>query len=214
MSDPYELAPEPPPPPMEVMPVEPIAYSSPTGGGRPGLITGIGVASIVLASLSIFFSGIFSLYTMLFVFAVSAAGRMTVAAPPGPTPHSTLVQLNSGELLGDHGMALAQRQIVLDGLSRVRPLTDQRRRLVDELLAEDGTEIVLLTGDSLSADRVAANVSDSGRLLSSRGGDDGPEYFVVGSGKIEVADDHATFFAADGSPPVRVTADSLPQPGA
>jgi hypothetical protein len=50
--------------------------------------------------------------------------------------------------------------------------------------------------------------------LSSRGGDDGPEYFVVGPGKIEVDDDHAAFFATDGSPPVRVTADSLTQLGA
>ena len=111
-------------------------------------------------------------------------------------------------------MASDQRRIVLDGLSQVRPLTDQRRRLVDELLAQDGSEIVLLTGDSLTADRVAANVSDSGRLLSTHGGDDGPEYFVVGPGKIEVDDEHAAFFATDGSPPVRVTADSLLQGGA
>jgi hypothetical protein len=212
MSDPYDLAPEPPPPPyapMEAMPVEPIGYSNPSQtAGRPGLITAIAVISIVLASLGIIGNGMTALWTLVIATMAGAAGNMTVHVPQ-PAPASVAVVTSSQELVGDHGMQLADRHIVLDGLRQVRPLTDQRQRLMDELLAEDGKEIVLLPGDSLTADRVAANVSDSGRLLTSRGGDNGPDYFVVGTGKIEVADDHATFSAADGSEPVRVTADSL-----
>lgn len=97
MSDPYDLAPEPPPPPMEVMPVEPIEYSIPTQGGRPGLVTAIGVTSIVLASLSIFGGGVMSLWIMVLVSLVGAAGRMPVA-PPVPPP--IVVPLKTQELAG------------------------------------------------------------------------------------------------------------------
>ncbi len=173
------------------------------------MITAIGVLSIVLGSLGIFGSGLGGLWTIIVATAVHTASFTMPPMSPAPM----VVQQNVLDSTGDHGMELARRQIVLDGLTQVRPLTDQRRRLVDQLLQEDGKEIVLLPGDSLTAGRVAANVSDSGRLITSTGGDNGPDFFVVGTGRMEVADDHATFFASDGSPPVRVTADSLPGAG-
>jgi len=137
---------------MEVMPVEPIEYSVPSVGGRPGLVTAIGVTSIVLASLGIFGGGVLSLWMMIVVSFASAMSRVAVPAPLPPPP--IVVPLKTQELVGDHGMASDQRRIVLDGLSQVRPLTDQRRR-----------RMFPTVGDCLAAGAamMGPNISLSGR---------------------------------------------------
>ncbi len=115
------------------------------------------------------------------------------------------------EMLGDKGVVAADRRIIIDGLTEVRPLTEARQRQFDELLAENGKDITPFTGSSLTSSRVAANVSDSGRFPTAAGGSDGPDYFVLGQGRVEVTDDHAVFFPADGGAAIRTVAEAVPE---
>src|SRR2546423_13825817 len=78
----FQLAPPPlPPPPRNVMPisalpmpVEPLAYTYDVGRRRPGIITAIGIISIILAA----FSGLASLWSIFFSFGMYMVSQMEV----------------------------------------------------------------------------------------------------------------------------------------
>jgi hypothetical protein len=194
-------------PPMRV---QSIGYSS-RGMvvGRPTVITMIGVLSIVVASLGLvggFLSAMSDLVFLQFT-RVQTVTQVPQFRPAVITinPSGAAATVTS-EAVGDHGMAMGDRSIVITGLSQLRRLSPARRKQVDELLAENGKDVLDLSGPSLTAERVAANVSDNGRLPSANGSDDGPDYFTLGQGRLEVADDHAVFFPSDGSQTIRTSA--------
>lgn len=234
MSQPPDI--QPPWPPMMPMPVEPISYSSAGATGRPGVIAAIGVISIVVASLSILTSGFTSLINFGFLMAAQNSRAFSASPASSKTTTSLMTSTKTGgittynysvgggsggittgspapitEMLGDKGVVAADRRIIIDGLTEVRPLTEARQRQFDELLAENGKDITPFTGSSLTSSRVAANVSDSGRFPTAAGGSDGPDYFVLGQGRVEVTDDHAVFFPADGGAAIRTVAEAVPE---
>ena len=191
------------------MPVQPISYiSAHSVGGRPGGITTIGVLSVVLACLSLFTglaSGMWSFAILTISLAQSRAQAvpMVQASPNGPISNATTPV---AETIGPRGMPLSQRQLMIAGLSRTQPLSPGRKAQVDELLIEYGTDVIALSGNDLTSDAVAANVSSSGQLPTADGSSNGTQFFTLGQGRLEVGDDHAVFFPADGSAALRTTA--------
>jgi hypothetical protein len=135
-------------------------------------------------------------------------GAMTTPTP-APLPPAAVVEDAD---VGPRGVGARERGIVIDGLSSARPLTQPRRQQLDLLLKESGKDIMLLSADSMTPEIVRANVSDSGRMPSASGGV-GPDYFVVGEGRLEIWDDHAVFAPSDGRPSVRVEGTGDAGPG-
>jgi len=191
----------PPQPYPSPLPVQPIAYSTPVSY-RPGLITAIGVISIVVGSLGLLFNGIAGLQAAGMVMisrvtqtavarqaaAKQATAAVTTAAPVDPV-----------------SMPQPDRQTVLKGLSMHRPITPARREQLDALLLKCGRQIFKLQGADLTVNVVKENVTESGRLPDAKGGE-GPDFFAIGEGQIELADTYAKFVPGDGRETVRVSA--------
>lgn len=190
---------QPPPPPL---PVQPIAYGTPSATGRPGLLTNIGVLSIVIGVFGIMFNAAMGMTSFGFMIA-SQASQAIAAAAAATTPSNVAID--------DSVMSRAQRRIVIDGLSQVQPLSPARRRQLDAILAEGGDQLIPGAGAGLTAASVRANVSDSGRLPDADGGE-GPNYFILGRGRLELFDTHAVFYPVSGGEAVRAQAPEDEEP--
>lgn len=181
----------PPLPPLPPIPVQPLTYGSPVSR-RPGLITAIGVISIVVASLTMLGAVVqgfqtlvmFSMARMTTAMAAASASSAAGAEELSPYP-------------AEAGIAdVDERQAILRGLERAQRLAPARREQLDALLQAGGREMFLLRGPQLTVETVAANVSDSGQKYADDG--NGAHFFIVGQGEIEVYDDHAVFYPRDG----------------
>ncbi len=187
------------PQPLPPVPVQPIAYSTPVAN-RPGLITAIGVISIVVASLGLMFNGIAGLQAFVMVMvsqaskAVATAQQATQAAA-APAP----------KIVDALSMPAEERRTVVRGLEMHRAISDPRREQLDALLLKCGRQIFQLSGPHLTVQVVQQNVNESGQLPDAEGGE-GPDFFIVGRGRIELADDHAKFSPDNGAEIVRVNA--------
>jgi hypothetical protein len=149
--------------------------------GRPGIITAIGVISIVVASISILASGVLGMWNFGMLMVSSASSRLSAIST---STTSAQVVTAPDEVVSDRGMAKAERRTVIDGFTDARPLTETRRRQLEELLAQNGQDVIGLSGPALTRLRVTANVSSSGRMPTARGGDDGPDFYVIGQGRV------------------------------
>jgi hypothetical protein len=156
---------------------------------RPGILTAIAVASIVLASIGL----LVNFVGLLFANQVSrfAAHRVTAAqtvanTPPPPAPAS-------GEFVAQDGLSANQRQIVIQGLSQVRPLSDARQQQLEGLLADAGRKVIRLSPDNLTSDRIAAYVTDERDMPDASGGAP-DDLFTLGSGRLQISDHSAVFF--------------------
>ena len=114
---------------------------------------------------------------------------VTATAPPAPSYA--------------RGVPESRRQIIVAGLTRRHALTEPRKQMLDELLAQAEQDMFMLSDDGTTPQIVTANVSQAGQLpgVGTRSGND---YFVIGMGRIELADDHAIFRPSDGGEPTRV----------
>lgn len=210
----------PPPIPMPALPLE---YPAPPRDGRPGVITAIGVISIVVASMGLLGNVVAGFYAVGISFAAYAAQRTSVSATIARSSavsrqQQALAQAFPGATsddlpAGPRGLSASFRNTIITGMEAARPLNnvEQRERL-KQLLAKCGKDAFPFAdrpddGISIpfSSETAQRNVSDSGQFPSPTGGD-GPVYYVIGNGKIEVYDDHAVFFPSDGDDrtPVRV----------
>ncbi len=169
---------------------------------RPGIITAIGVSSIVVAAICMLGGGVMILVNLV-VSSVSRFPTPAIAAPVVVTPPAP----GPAELVGANGTTAADRATIIEGLGRVQLLTALERDQLDELLAEEG-KTVLPLGADFTPEQVVANVTRSGHL--STGGAAGSEYFVLGTGRLEVGEDRAIFFPPNGQPSVRSNAISIP----
>ena len=135
--------------------------------------------------------------------ATKTAAMMPTTAPvagvvaPGGTP----------ERLPANGLSATARRNVADGLSRVANLSAKQLDQLDELLAEEGTNIAP-TATTFTPIQLAATVSRTGHLPFN--GTSGSDYFVLGQGRLEISDDRAVFFPIDGSPSLRSNAIDIP----
>src|SRR5688572_22728766 len=109
-----------PQPPAVPLPVQPIGYGTGSvAGGRPGLITAIGVLSIVIGSLAILFNAGMGMtaFGMMMASRASRAFATAVATPATPAPAQNGLE-------GD-AMTARERRAVIIGLAQVRPLSPQ-----------------------------------------------------------------------------------------
>jgi hypothetical protein len=171
-------------PPLAVRPLE---YSTPMAG-RPGIITAIGVISIVVASLSL----MNSLGCGAQMFVLTMMSRMTGG---GPAPVATVAPLPR-----PFGMAEESRNLVVDTLAEIEPLAEMQRLHLDALLEEGGARMFAVPAEALTADLVRNNVSRSGERP---GGADGPvKFFVIGQGRMDISMSEATFVPTGSGMPV------------
>jgi hypothetical protein len=213
------------PPPL---PVSPLGYDM-AGGmqrGRPGIITAVGVMSIVVACLS----GIFSLLGVVYAFGMFMVSKVpvpiptTIPSPPGlvastapaaapaagaaggtddgSTRTDGVVTIGGVEMTAaesDEGLSGEQRQVVITTLTRMSGLNDGRQKHLDLLLSVAGKKVMpVAASPAITMQKIRANVTDYGILPSAAGDGRGPTYFLVGAGRLECYDDHAVF-RPDGS---------------
>ncbi len=203
--------------PVYADPRGPVRYSTPRVG-RPGIITAIGVISIVVGSLGMlgslgqsFYVVIFYTFTRAMASATATFTPVPPAPPAVPAPATAQTTSTTGPSTASavevkpKGFSAAQREAVVAGLKRVRTLSDKQVKNLEALLDAYGQDVILLRGAKLTATNVMKNVSDAGTLPSATG-DEGPTYFELGQGRIEVSDAQAAFFPTQGEA-VRASAD-------
>ncbi|HEY1629275.1 MAG TPA: hypothetical protein VGF52_05420, partial [Tepidisphaeraceae bacterium] len=173
--------PPPPPPPMRV---EQIEYQ-PSKSGRPGILTAVGVISIVIASLGVL-SGCAGLVNALvfgFIGFGSTSSRTIPSTAPTTSSSSFFVLSNPMQ------MPAPQQQIVVAAMNARHALSPPRQAMLNKLLAQQGNNFFM---GQISISSVAASISDAGTLPSD-GTTPGNDYFVIATGRIEIGDDQAVY---------------------
>jgi len=217
------------PAPLAPLNALPLDYVPPSYNARPGLVTAIGVMSIVVAVISGFASfgyglGGFLLW-MTSQIKVPATTSTTVKTTPvaggmssfSVTTSNSPLSVNTASgasaaiappalrlVVGPHGLEEPQRRTVVLTFRQSSTLSDQRAKMLDSLLADSGQDLFTFGASGMTAANVAASVSDSGQVHK-LSGEAGPDYFVLGTGRLELYDDHAVFMPSDGREPVRVS---------
>ena len=191
------------PQPLPPLPVQPIVYSSPVAQ-RPGMITAIGVLSIVIGSLGLLFNGIAGLQS----FGMMMISNLTKTAAVAQQAKQAAVAAKTARPVDPLSMPAEDRQKVVRGLAMHRAISKPRREQLDALLAKCGRQIFKLRGADLTVEVVRVGVNESGQLPDAKGGE-GPDFFIVGEGRIELADDFAKFTPGNGAEIVRVSASDV-----
>jgi hypothetical protein len=199
------------------MPVQSLYYGTPAPG-RPGLVTAIGILSIVMGSWGLLASGCASFYAIVLTAVSGTASRaMTVPTPGG---QATVVDVTASGVedvevadafdpqTGQRRMAAERRKLTLEAMESVHPLSESRRALLDGLLARSGGEMFTATAGQ-TGDDIKATISASGRVGSNPQDAAAADYYVIGIGRIEVDDAKASFYPQDGRPPTRATAEDV-----
>jgi hypothetical protein len=166
----------PPPPlprPLRALPVESV-----NDYRRPGWIMAVGVISICVAAALI----LFHLFAASLAFTVRIQNQVTqtIFASPAYAPQAVVT--------GDAGLPKDEVDAAVDGLTRVRPLSDPRAAAVRRLIKQHGRAMFRFT--PITAAR-AAGVSDSGQMFDNGGAP--ADYFVLPEGRLEVDDDGAVY---------------------
>jgi hypothetical protein len=202
-----QIPPSLPPSLPEIPPLPPLASLAYDRGmiarvGRPGIITAIGVISIVVAGLG--FIG--SLYSGLSLFGFSMmaniAGMMPPVPPPAPMVVATPVSATQpSELLEStlpvsaKGLDAAARNEVAAGLANLRFLSAPRLDQLNALLAEAGQDIFPAGDEPLTALRVQDELVQSHVTgLSADPSMPGPDTIRTDGGRFELYDDRAVFY--------------------
>jgi hypothetical protein len=163
---------------------------------RPGILTAVGVLSIIVASIALLVNLVdLGFANLVSRAAVRTAVPATIVTPPPSAPAHA-------EYVAPNGLSASGRQIVITGLSRVRPLSEARQKQLDGLLADVGQQVIRLSADNLTADRVAAYVTDERDIPDGAGGP-ADDLFILGSGRLQVSDDSAVFFPDNSPSPIR-----------
>ena len=199
------------------VPVEPLHYVMPDGARRPGMVTAIGVMSIVVASLGGLYGLVSGLQTLSYYFmsvasAQAAAGRAAAvqARTTGPvTAVSTSVMISPGPPGAPPapaapvptGNTAASVDAAVDALVRRQTMTPARRRHLRAVLAAGGDQIRPDT------------VREAGTMPPMPSGESPPHYFVTATGRLEVYNDRAVFFPSANVPTIRASAPAGPAPG-
>ncbi len=199
------------PPPRIPRPVLPISFISPSSHQRrPGVVTALGVISIIVAMLTSVACLVVIIWS--FVMLASAVSR-TAPAPVRSIPMQSQVKTAAPDLQEDSldGLSKKKRGTVLLGLIRARSLAPQHMKQMDALLSRSGRLMFPSAGQNTDAKFIRNNVTESGRLPSSKNpaGADGPTFYIIGTGRIEIYDDHAVFRPTGSSDVVSVRANEV-----
>ena len=211
MSYPPPPAPIPRPTPLVPVPVVPLDPNWGRGFERkPGLVSAIGTISIVLA-LGTLVGCLFMLGWSVTMYALSQRPPMTFVAPALIPPTVAMEPEHLGPIEDEtSGLPRAQRQAIILTLTRLKPSTSmspKRREHLDALLAQTGRSMFPLKGDAVNTAMIRQSVTDSGVLPSSKAGQ-GPHFFIIGTGRVEVYDTHALFRPTGSGMVTSVSADA------
>jgi hypothetical protein len=197
------------------VPVEPLSYGTPIPH-IPGILTAIGVISIVLGSWGVLSGGCGAMYGVIFGM---MSARMP-ALPPPPTA-SVLVAPATGVVAGPAGpdgaatagLDPARRELALSAMTSAHAISSQRSALLESLLAKAGDQILVIDSPQMPQAEVDAQISESGRTTGGLSDDAAADYYVTGSGRVQIDDNAAVFQPSSGGPAVRITAADLPLEG-
>jgi hypothetical protein len=203
---------QPMPPPQ--LPGSYLPYGQNFGSNRPGILTAVGVISIIVAAMSIIYSLIMGVTGFGMLVASSMSGAMSRAriSTSAVTVSPSGTSSNADPMpVGPRGLERRPRQVVVMALTRVRPLPPQRQQMLEALLAQSGTDLFPFdpTSPSITPQTIMNNVSESGRLPSASNGREGADFYILGGGRLEVYDDHAVFAPSDGRDTIRVSTDDI-----
>ncbi len=203
-------APASPPSPPPSLPYTPAVESR----QRPGLVTTIGVISIVVACLSILCSlglgveaaAFYVISKMSAAFStVTAASTSTstvvVSGAPAPAvpAGSGVADAPSPAPVGPGELPAAQRETVVGALAVLQPLKEERRNQLMVLFTQHGRDLFPDDGQPLTAAGVRAMVKQSQTEAPLEGGGDGSTSYVLRTGILRVFNDRAEFATPDGS---------------
>jgi hypothetical protein len=212
----------PPAPPLPPPPVYPPApalpdYAGAYGGyggamyvppSRPGVVTAIGVLSIVLASLSIITSAVSSVQALVqtaFLSTYRAVATVTAARVAQAAAQAAATQPAAAAPLG---LAFDERQIAIAEMCKLQPLSAARAAQLDDLLAQAGQSMLKLGADQVTPAAVSQAIISSSRGRSLGPGQPGPSLLEMAGGKIELYDGNGVFRPNDkGQRTVRSAAD-------
>ena len=195
-----------PPVPVPVVPLPPgevgdaLArhYTAAARSRRPGVITTIGVTSIVVACVSVVMSLILGLQAYGMYMATLVIGTVATSAPRGmQTAAAAPVVVEEVDGLmpaSSTGLSPADRAPLIAALDQRHPMTPSQRRQLEAILSTSGQELGL------------GNVTESGKMPEDLSGLPGPEYFVTEKGRLEIYPDRAVFFPISGAATIRVSA--------
>jgi len=186
---------------------EPLQYVTVDRQGPPGLVTAIGVCSIIIAGISVLFSAMVALQGLAYFVMSLVAPAVATAGAPRPMPPGPVV-VGTAAQVGSRGMAPAERAAAVASLNRRLSMRPSRRRQLDAILA--------LAGQDMATDQIV----ESGTMEVMRSGEDPPDYFVTARGRLELFNDRAVFYPANRAPVIRASAppegastpDQLPVP--
>ncbi len=196
---------QPAPMPVETLPPLPEGYMEGTWGRtirRPGIVTAVGIISIVVGSLGIFGGGLSSLYSAIFYMVgqtTQAMANAAAMAPPAQVAAAPSAPAFTPIETEDDGVESNIRSSIIEGLRSARPINANREQQLEALLAKDGKFIVPLSEKGVSSLAVSQSIGSRGRLPAMNGQGEGADYFELPTGRIEVDDDRALFAPNDHS---------------
>ena len=169
---------QPPSLPQDVLTADtiPVAYAMPDASDvRPGLVTSIGVCSIIVAVLQ---AG-----TAIMV-CFMAFGLYILSIVPPPQPYvPTVANTNYPD-----GLPIDRAAMLTDRMTEIASLTPARRLSLDALLRQSGRDVApnMLNGD-ITAEKVKRLIVTHAKTS------DGHDLILVPEGRIELSDTEATF---------------------
>jgi hypothetical protein len=175
---------------------------------RPSFITLVGVASIGFAVLSAAGAVLTAVAAFLFFAGAQAVGSAALAAQNNPAAIAAPpTPVRATPETGTNGVREPLRRSVVEAFYAVRAMRPPRVEQLNAILARDGRTILLTPEDRRAGvepapERVRGLVTDHGELFS-RNRAAAPDYFRLTTGRLELYDDRAVFYPADGSATIR-----------
>ncbi len=182
---------------------------------RPGLVTAIGVLSIVVACVSALCSLVLGFETAgLFVLSKMATAMSQTAtatvANAGTNSMSMTVNATSGNgtspsapatsvTAGPNELPEPQRSQVVAAFAELQPLSDQQKLQLTTLLTEHGRQLFPDDGNALTAASIRAMMKEKSSERAIEGKVEGSSWYVIPAGRITLFDDRAVFASIDGA---------------
>lgn len=188
-------------------------------GGRPGLVTALGVASIVIGGLGLlatFVSGLWTLgmYRSAQVVATVTSGTNTRAGSIAPALTLPTPDELEADATSKRDLRLSRRSGLISLLGEVRRLDPAIEKQIDGMLARHAERILpakVLSAPEVSTDDLRALIESMGSLPPVQAGDTAGVFFQFrGTGRLEVYADRAVFKPTDGSGTLRSSGPATP----
>lgn len=185
-------------------------------GPRPGLVTAIGVTSIVVASLCLLAGVIGGFWTMAMyrsaqMVATAASGASARGGSGASLPALALPTPEELEVDAEQKRAARfnRRSGLLDLLDAVKPLSPEIRVQIDGMLARHAERVLpkaLLTADEVSSTQVQAMIANVGTMPPVSAGDgEGVFFQFKETGRLEAYATRAVFKPSDGGSTLRTS---------